>query len=38
MLNMRLKRALPAIALGVIIAGGIVASVTLGAGSLLDKV
>ena len=36
MLNMRLKRALPAIALGVVIAGAIVAAVTLGAGTLLD--
>lgn len=35
MLNMRLKRALPAISLGVLIAGAIVAFVTLGAGTLL---
>ena len=34
MLNMRLKRALPAIALGVIVAAIIVAFVTFGAGSL----
>ena len=38
MLNMRLKRALPAIALGVVIAGAIVAAVTLGAGTLLGMV
>ena len=35
MLNMRIKRAFPAIALGVMIAGIIVAIVTLGAGELL---
>lgn len=35
MLNMRLKRAFPAIALGVVIAGVIVSFVTYGAGSVL---
>jgi len=35
MLNMRLKRALPAIALGVAAAGGIVTLVTVSAGTLL---
>ena len=35
MLNMRLKRAMPAIILGVLIAGIIVTSVTYGAGALL---
>lgn len=35
MMDMRLKRAMPAIALGVLIAGIIVTSVTYGAGALL---
>jgi len=36
MLNMRLKRAMPAIILGVIIAGVIVTTITYGAGALLN--
>lgn len=35
MLDMRLKRAFPAIALGVVTAGAIVAFVTYGAGALI---
>jgi uncharacterized membrane protein len=35
MMDMRLKRAMPAIALGVLIAGIIVTTITYGAGALL---
>ena len=36
MMDMRLKRAMPAIALGVLIAGAIVTTITYGAGALLS--